>query len=250
MSLRPAAVAAALAVLVAVPACKKQEENPDGIGMDVRGTRGAALRMQSQNNLKQIALALFNYESANTHFPVGVVGPDGKTLGLSWRVAILPYIEHDPLYRQFRLNEPWDSEHNKKLIPMCPKVFSPPGVENPNGLTFYRGFSGREAFFHLDPSSFRAAGQLGRGRRINDLTDGTSNTFGVAEAAEPVIWTKPDELAYDPKGPVPKLGGIFREFFQVAFIDGSVRSFQKDELTEQQLRALITVNGGEVIRIP
>src|SRR5688500_8928652 len=103
MFLRPAAIVAALAVLFAVPACKKQEDNPDDIGMDVRGTRGAALRMTSQNNLKQIALGLHSYHDVNGYFPVGVVGPDGKTLGLSWRVLILPYVEQENLYKQFRL---------------------------------------------------------------------------------------------------------------------------------------------------
>ena len=77
----------------------------------------------------------------------------------------------------------------------------------------------------------------------------------VAEAAEPVEWTKPDELAFNdvPAGPaggqtfpVPKLGGLFDGGFHGLMCDGAVR-FYSATLSEKKLRALITVNGGEVI---
>src|SRR4051794_14898536 len=74
---------------------------------------------KSQNNLKQIALAFHNYESANGFSPADISDKDGKPI-LSWRVAILPYIEEDALPRQFKLDEPWDSENNKKLIEKMP----------------------------------------------------------------------------------------------------------------------------------
>ena len=61
----------------------------------VQAAREAARRAQCVNNLKQIALAMHNYESATGAFPKPAsIGKDGKPL-LSWRVAILPYIEQD-----------------------------------------------------------------------------------------------------------------------------------------------------------
>jgi prepilin-type processing-associated H-X9-DG protein len=85
--------------------------------------------------------------------------------------------------------------------------------------------------------------------KFTSITDGTSNTIMVAEAGEAVIWTKPDDLAYDAKNPVPKLGGIFETGFNVAMCDGSVR-FLKPDIDEKLIRALITPQGGEVVNIP
>lgn len=93
-----------------------------GVGGKVQD---AADRMESSNNLKQIALACHNYESAHTALPNNSYGPDGKPL-LSWRVHILPYIEEENLYRQFRTNEPWDSQHNIRLLSQMPRVYATP----------------------------------------------------------------------------------------------------------------------------
>src|SRR5205814_6093315 len=76
-----------------------------------------AERMRSANNLKQLMLAMHNYHDVYGRFPADIRDKDGKPL-LSWRVHILPFIEQVNLYKQFRLDEPWDSEHNKKLILM------------------------------------------------------------------------------------------------------------------------------------
>src|SRR6185436_18638182 len=100
-------------------------------------------RMMASNNLKQIALAFHNYESAYGCFPPpAITDAQGKAL-LSWRVAILPYIEEDALYKQFRMNEAWDSPHNKKLLSKMPKIYaSPTGkVAEPNA-TCYQIFTG------------------------------------------------------------------------------------------------------------
>src|SRR5262245_37493125 len=67
------------------------------------------------NNLKQIGLAFHNHHDVQNALPRNIEDRDGKPL-LSWRVAILPYVEEDALYKQFKLDEPWDSDNNKKLI--------------------------------------------------------------------------------------------------------------------------------------
>jgi len=76
---------------------------------------------KAKTNLKQIALAMHNYHDTYGTFPPhAIYSKDGKPL-LSWRVMILPYIEQNNLYQQFHLDEPWDSEHNQKLMQQMPR---------------------------------------------------------------------------------------------------------------------------------
>jgi prepilin-type processing-associated H-X9-DG protein len=203
----------------------------------VQKVRDAAGRVTSQNNLKQIGLALHNYESAYGSFPpAAICDKKGKPL-LSWRVAILPFIEQNNLYQQFKLDEPWDSEHNIKLSRTLVKVYMHPQAPASTevGLTHYRVFHSNGALFDLI-----------KNRRIADITDGTSNTWMVFESAEGVPWAKPDDFEYDPKKPLPKFASFSRGGFNVLFADGSVR-FISDTTPEKTLRAMITAHGGEVI---
>src|SRR5262249_60325444 len=79
------------------------------------------------------------------------------------------------------------------------------------------------------------------------ITDGTSNTTMVAEAPEPVVWTKPEELEYAADKPLPKLGGsVLDEGFHVLMGDGTTRYFSRAP-NEKMLRAMITANGGGTI---
>ena len=88
----------------------------------------------------------------------------------------------------------------------------------------------------------------GMGRALPSLTrsfpDGLPNTLLVVEAGRPVPWTKPDDVAYDPKKPVPALGGAFAGVFHAAFADGTVRALPR-RIGEKTLRAIITPAGGE-----
>jgi hypothetical protein len=203
--------------------------------------RVAAARQSSNGNLRQIGVAMHNVHDTYNSFPAGIYDKTGK-VGLSWRVAILPFIEQENLYRQFHLDEPWDSDHNKTLIPMMPKTFD--AGSGSKSYTFYRSFT------MPPPGKSGQAKQLVPGLRLTGISDGSSNTFMVAEAGEAVIWTKPDELVYSPNGPAPKLGGVFADGFNVTMCDGSVKWFTKSALTDAELKALITANGGEIVNIP
>jgi hypothetical protein len=191
---------------------------------------------RTANNLKQMMLAFHNYHDSFDGFPAAAICDEkGKPL-LSWRVAILPYIEQDNLYRQFHLDEPWDSEHNKKLIPLMPKTYALPGADSTKaGMTHFRVFYGNGAALDLNKKV-----------RITDFLDGTSNTLVIVEATDPAIWTKPDDFEYQPEKPLPKLGRPTADGFWVAMGDGSVR-FVKKTISEKTLRAVITRAGGEVI---
>jgi hypothetical protein len=198
--------------------------------------RAAAVRTQSINNLKQLALAMHNYHDSQGTFPAAAIyDAAGKPL-LSWRVQILPYLGENDLYRQFRLDEAWDSAHNKKLLKKMPKVFADPTGKAVPFTTYYQAFVGPGAVFEGK-----------RGVRLVDITDGTSNTWMFVEAGKAVPWTRPEDIPYDPKKPIPKLGGILGGGFSVGYCDGSVHYFAKMP-KEATVRAYITRNGGEVIR--
>ncbi|HEY1860753.1 MAG TPA: DUF1559 domain-containing protein [Gemmataceae bacterium] len=206
----------------------------------VQKTREAAARIQSTNNLKQIGLAMHNYHNTNGALPPPAIkGKDGKPL-LSWRVAILPYIEEDGLYKQFNLNEPWDSPTNKRLLTQMPKVYahaSADPAKTAAGFTHYRAFVGPGAAF--DPT-------LNRGTRFTDFTDGITNTILVVEAADPIEWTRPDDLPFSANGPLPRLGVGASSNFNVLLADASTRMLPTN-ISPQTLRAAITRNGGEVL---
>jgi prepilin-type N-terminal cleavage/methylation domain-containing protein len=67
----------------------------------IQKVRESAARAKCANNLKQITIALHNYHSAHGRFPPG----DNRTNGLGFHVYILPFIEQEPLYQQFNMNE-------------------------------------------------------------------------------------------------------------------------------------------------
>jgi hypothetical protein len=227
-----------------VRASARLKVEPAHLAATTLALRAAALRAQSSNNLKQLALAMHNYHDAYGAMPANAsYNKDGKAL-LSWRVAILPFIEEAALYKEFKLDEAWDSPHNKKLLKRIPKVYASVAgkAKVPYG-TFYQVFTGPNTPFN--PAAIRP-GPVSLGPRFASFIDGTSNTLLIVEADEAVPWSKPDDIAYDPKKPVPKLGGQFADGFFAAFADGSVRFLRKDGDAET-MRNLINPADGNVI---
>jgi hypothetical protein len=194
-------------------------------------------RQLGANTLKQIGLALHSYHDVHGAFPPQASYAKGKPL-LSWRVHILPYIEQDQLYKQFKLDEPWDSEHNKKLIAQMPALYAPRNKQlAEQGKTIYLVPVGKDLAFEGE-----------KGLSVREFSDGTSNTIMAVEAAEEaaVIWTKPDDLKVDPKKPLQGLAGPDARGFLAALADGSVRLISKT-INIETLNALFTRNGGEVV---
>jgi hypothetical protein len=206
-----------------------QGQQPDD---PVAKVKLAADRTKSSNNLKQMALGFHVYHDKNQRFPRDITDKNGKPL-LSWRVAILPHVDEAKLYEQFKLDEAWDSENNKKLLEKMPKLYTAPRGKFEKGHTFYQSFAG--------PGAFMSGNDL----KLFDITDGTSNTFMVVEAGDEVPWTKPADVAFDPKKPLPKLGGIFEGDFNVCFADGFVRHVKKG-VKDEILKKFIVTNSGEL----
>jgi hypothetical protein len=188
-------------------------EGKDGMAAVFRrATKGDPLyfRNQSATNLKIIGLAVHGYHDFKKRLPSAVTDATGKPL-LSWRVAILPYMDGEDLYKEFDLEQPWDHPTNKKLIAKMPKYFAVPNIAAPEGMTHYRAFTGPDMPF-----------EPGRRLTMVGISDGTSNVIGAFEAKEPTIWTKPDDLEYNAKGPLPKFG-VSPLGFNAMFLDATVR---------------------------
>ncbi len=236
-----------------VAAALKPEIEGDRLKLTLSGEQAAALlqpllnesrqiaaRQHSLNNLKHIALALHSYADAHKHeFPAAASRDKGGKPLLSWRVAILPYLGEQDLYKQFKLGEPWDSPHNKKLLARMPKVYRGPlSRHGAAGKTPYLAPVGKDTAFRPDGGTLMP----------KDFPDGTSNTLLIVEATDDraVFWTKPEDLQYDPKQPLAGLVSKERQEFAAALADGSARLIRAS-VGLGTIRALFTRSGGEAL---
>jgi RNA polymerase sigma factor (sigma-70 family) len=194
------------------------------------------LKEHSIQNLKKIGLAAHEHLDVFKHLPTDILGADKKPL-LSWRVKVLPYLGHADLYKEFKLDEPWDSEHNKKLLKKIPEVYRTGTEDGDSHGTFYQGFAGADAMF-----------PPGRTVAVGDIPDGFSNTILVVEAGTPVPWTRPVDLPYAADRPVPKLGGAFKDVIHAVLADGSILPIKRD-YDEKLLRLAITRNDNQDLDI-
>jgi hypothetical protein len=225
-------------------ALKDSDENVREVVKDALAKNepeGAVARSaRVRNILMQIGVAMHEYHNSMGRLPGPTVavdtgksvngGPTIKAPGLSWRVQLLPYLEEEALYKQFDFNRPWDAEPNKSLIAKMPKVYAPPAgspAGTKPGETHYQVFVASQqplaANGAVFPHPFEVVYQNRFPPALQHITDGTSNTFLVAEAEKPVVWTKPDDLVVG-AGPLPALGHSVEGVFHVLFADGSVRT--------------------------
>ncbi len=199
----------------------------------------------SQNHAKMLGVAVHNYASVYNTLPENVYDKDGKPL-LSWRIRLLPFLEgagNADLYNKFKLDEPWDSQHNKALLPFMPKEFQCPitvaEADKKATTTPFRAFFGKETL-HQPNKSYNFA----------SVTDGLSNTILFVEAAESVPWTSPNDLPFDRSKPFPKVGGRFGNSFITIMCDGSLRMLNvPDEQMGKLYHQLITPASGEVVEL-
>ncbi|MDG2224042.1 MAG: DUF1559 domain-containing protein [Rubripirellula sp.] len=201
----------------------------------VQAARDAARRMSSSNNMKQIGLAIHNYHSVYKELPQNITSEDGTPL-LSWRVAILPFIEEMNLYREFKLDEPWDSPHNIKLMDRMPAPLKHPGIPTAAGTTVYQRPAGK--------NFMPANGKL----RFRDVTDGLSNTIMVVESLGQgaVQWTKPSDIQLDIDQPLAALGDGTRAGFHVLLADGAV-IYLTNAIESDVFKSLLTRNGQDIV---
>jgi hypothetical protein len=214
-------------------------------------------------NLRQIGRALHEYHDAVGAFPkVAITDKEGKP-GLSWRVAILPYLGHADLFKKFAIDESWDSPHNRQLLESMPVEFACPSASHRDpSLTNYRAFVGNGSFFEspydarfakvwwTDPDGTKHyQPEPIHGMSIALFQDGPANTVMVVEAKQSVPWTKPDDFPFEPvraDGSLFGAGSDHRGGFNALFVDCSLR-FISARTDPQLFRSMITRNGGEAI---
>jgi hypothetical protein len=212
------------------PKLKGALNTPSAANNPILRSKSRAEQMILQNNLKMVILAMHNYHDTHRSLPPG---GEGK---LSWRVRILPFIEQNALYNQFKLDEPWDSEHNKKLIDKMPEVYKTTSADDLTSLMVCVG----------DGALYDG----GKPTTLSRITDGSSNTLAVVVAGgdKAVPWTKPVDVRFNPSDPYSELGDI-GDTLVYATVDGSVFRRSKSSIPAETLKALITKSGGEVINL-
>lgn len=199
----------------------------------------AAIQEDVINQLKTIGLALHHYYDVNKSLPApAILSPKGNLL-LSWRVAILPYLNEQALYNEFDLTQPWDSKKNLPLVDKMPAVFKSALSRAPAGTTVY-----------LTPRGESTAFSGPYGINFRRIIDGTSNTIAVVEAADDLAtpWTKPGDWPFNPGAPAAALGGHFPGTIFTLFCDGSVHTLE-NSIDKDVLRALFTCSGRESIKL-
>jgi prepilin-type processing-associated H-X9-DG protein len=143
----------------------------------VAKARAAAARAQSQNNLKQIGLALHNYYSANNVFPPGL-----NAQNFSTAVHILPYIEQDNVYKMIDLKKPVDDKANAEVRKLVIRTFLNPmdpvmKVSDDSAPTNYLFNAGSKPDLADDDGIFYLDSKI----TFADILDGTSNTLFTGE---------------------------------------------------------------------
>jgi len=206
------------------------------------GARDAARRMQCSNNLKQIGLALHNYQEEHGALPPAyTVDGNGQPLH-SWRTLILPYLDHQNLYETIDLSKPWNHPANARAYAATVHAYTCPSTALPPGQTTSLAVVGEDCGLHpTEP------------RRLEDVKDGLSNTLLVMEtsAAEAEHWMNPGGsanrflLSFDDNTEFPH-GSASSPVIQSLLMDGSVRSLPAS-VTQQTRRALTTIAGDDDI---
>ena len=206
--------------------------------------RSAAQRVTTMNSMRQICLAMHNYQSAYQVMPLASQHQDSQ---LSWRVHLLPFLEENELYDQFHLDEPWDSPHNLTLVNQMPVCYQSLSVELAPGETNYLipvtvpdSFSDWRKY-----RSMFVAGEVGPS--FEQIRDGSSNTIMLLEVdpAAAVPWTKPNaDWVYEPDDPMRYLGNVRPRLILAGFADGSVQPISTDTFPDH-FNGMITCDAGD-----
>jgi len=235
----------------------------------VQMARESARRTTCRNNLRQIGLALHNFESSHRVFPPGRDAHEDHHH--SWATAVLPHLEQTAGYERYDYSHAWNHTVNVPVIKSNVPVFRcPSAVEKWSGKSDYGGNFGT-TLTGLEPGFSRGLGwesgvllvvrmpygDIFRKRpvRMADIRDGASNTIIVVEDADRTAreggrWGDGHNGVAHDNGPVNNSpsseihsrhpGGAF-----VLMTDGSVR-FVTESMDLDVLGALCTRAGGEV----
>ncbi|MEZ6088390.1 MAG: DUF1559 domain-containing protein [Pirellulaceae bacterium] len=209
----------------------------------VQAAREAARRVQSGNNLKQIALAMHNYHDTYARFPAAQLRNDDGSPRMSWRTSILPFVDHLDEFETYDHLEPWDSPVNSWTLSWPMEIYhASASLEPPTNTSYFMVVSD-------DPEQLPLAGDGTLGTQLRDIKDGTANTIMVVEVEGlNVPWAEPRDITVDEliaRFENERVGNIAGGF-NAALADGSVR-FIPYPLDTEQLRLLLLRNDGNAI---
>jgi hypothetical protein len=242
----------------------------------VAKVRAEAARAGCSNNLREIAMALHNYDGNFHSFPAATVAREGlpPERRLSWLVEVPS--SHTQIALALHRDEPWDSDQNREPkidawwhepgepaeppfgqweLFLCPS--NPNRPAGPLGLTHYVGVAGLGPEAAALPAGYPGIGVFGYARRtrVEDIKDGTSTTLLVIETArDNGPWTAggwPTVRGLDPAEPPylgqgRQFGGTHSGGTVAAFADGSAK-FIRNSISPRILEALATIAGGEEV---
>lgn len=188
----------------------------------VQAAREAARRMQCGNNLKQIGLAIHNYESAYRQMPpsrIEINAPLKHHAG--WQVMVLPFLEQTALYEQYRKERSWFDQQNAAAITSKVTGFVCPSAPGTRSMPIAARMIARDITWgtpQLASSDYPAINNVrkstwvvsggtmptpdarekpgalfpktpGLGVKFAEILDGLSNTIMIVEdAGRPEVW--------------------------------------------------------------
>lgn len=200
-----------------------------------------------KNNLRLLAQAMYAYENDHGSFPPAYIADKSGKPMHSWRVLLLPYLEQEQIYRQYRFDEPWNGPRNSQLtnqrgmwIFQCPADMRAAGRDD----TSYVVVTGSGTAFPGDKAT--KLQQIGNG-------DGAADTILIVEIHNSGIrWMEPRDLHISQMAPLINakagqgISSLHAHGAVVVFADGHVE-FLNEKTTAQQLRAMLTIDGGEKV---
>lgn len=203
---------------------------------------------ETRKRLRSIGRAIFTFENQNRELPTAQVKSPDSQYSHSWRVMLLPYLGYDELKQQYRTDEPWDSEHNKKLLSQMPDVYAVGDEFDKQGLTSFLAISGRDAAIITTPEE---TGPKTRGKKLGEVKDGTTNTAVVVQSKKRVPWTKPEDLPFVASDSFPHQEWFSEKGFSFLRLDGVAYQITEKLMGDSRvgviLNALFTARGNEQI---
>ncbi|MDR1054081.1 MAG: DUF1559 domain-containing protein, partial [Planctomycetaceae bacterium] len=196
-----------------------------------------------ENHIKTIIMALNFYQQQNAQKkfpPIYTENAEGKPLH-SWRVLILPYLGENELYKKIKLDEPWDSEHNKQFHNTAINAYQE-RLQGKKGMCRFVAIIGSPMQPKVETT-------------FDDITDGTANTVAVVELREPFCWMDPtaditvEEFSKPLDSKDVSIGNPNGNGVALGYWDGSTKRIPITTPPEI-LKAIATPKGGENVKLP
>jgi len=154
-----------------------------------QGARPAALRMKCGNNLRDIVIAIHDYESVHGHLPPPYTISDTGVPLHSWRVLLLPYLGNQELFDQIDLTKPWDDPVNLSCHDLIPDVYRCAAVRLQS-----KWRTTEDTTNYIAVVGERTAWPIEGTRTFNEISDGLSATIAVMESeAHRLPWMSPTD---------------------------------------------------------